>query len=129
MVRTALAGMLLAAGLAIGQDPEFEGHCAMSAALGNKLPTSCGVVWISPQTNKLYCFSSDAAKAAFLATASTRRAPRRSGRTRASGEARKSTGRRMRTAGRAAPAPGQLAWAESTSPVSPRTPDGWTIAA
>jgi hypothetical protein len=24
------------------------------------------VVWISPQTNKLYCFSSEAAKAAFM---------------------------------------------------------------
>lgn len=66
IVRTALAGMLLAAGLAIGQEPEFEGNCAMSAALGNRLPTSCGVVWISPQTNKLYCFSSEAAKAAFM---------------------------------------------------------------
>jgi len=66
ILRTALVGVLLAAGLAIGQEPEFDGNCAMSAALGNKLPTSCGVVWISPQTNKLYCFSSEAAKAAFM---------------------------------------------------------------
>lgn len=67
LVRTVIAAALLAAATAAtGQQPEFEGHCAMSAALGNKLPTSCSVVWISPQTNKLYCFSSEAAKAAFM---------------------------------------------------------------
>ena len=67
IVRTAIAAALLAAAsVAMSEEPEFEGHCAMSAALGNKLPTSCGVVWISPQTNKLYCFSSEAAKAAFM---------------------------------------------------------------
>jgi hypothetical protein len=66
-LRTAIAAALLVAGgVAIGQEPEFDGHCAMSAALGNRLPTSCSVVWISPQTNKLYCFSSQAAKAAFM---------------------------------------------------------------
>ena len=67
ILRTVIAAALLATGAAaMAQEPEFEGHCAMSAALGNKLPTSCSVVWISPQTNKLYCFSSEAAKAAFM---------------------------------------------------------------
>lgn len=51
-------------------EPEFEGHCAMSAALGNKLPTDCSVVWISPKSNRLYCFSSEAARNAFVRNAS-----------------------------------------------------------
>jgi hypothetical protein len=68
MRRTILAAALLAtSAVACAQDPQFDGHCAMSAALGNKLPTSCKVVWISPQTDKLYCFSSESAKAMFLA--------------------------------------------------------------
>jgi hypothetical protein len=46
-------------------EPEGGGHCAMSAANGTSLPTSCSVVWISPQ-DKLYCFSSEGAKRAFL---------------------------------------------------------------
>jgi hypothetical protein len=52
---------------AIAADPEPEGggHCAMSAANGSSLPTSCSVVWISPQ-DKLYCFSSERAKRVFL---------------------------------------------------------------
>ncbi len=37
----------------------------MSAALGSSLPTSCSVVWISPQ-DKLYCFGSEKAKRLFL---------------------------------------------------------------
>ena len=37
----------------------------MSAANGNSLPTSCSVVWISPP-DKLYCFSSEKAKQAFM---------------------------------------------------------------
>ena len=45
--------------------PELDGNCAMSAAMGSKLPTSCSVVWISPE-DKLYCFSSEAAKAMFM---------------------------------------------------------------
>jgi hypothetical protein len=46
-------------------EPELQGNCAMSAAVGSKLPTTCSVVWISPQ-DKLYCFSSEMAKQAFL---------------------------------------------------------------
>jgi len=46
-------------------EPEFGGQCAMSASLGIKRPTSCAVVWISPQ-DKLYCFSNEQAKAAFM---------------------------------------------------------------
>ena len=46
-------------------EPEFGGQCAMSASLGVKRPTSCAVVWISPQ-DKLYCFSDEQAKAAFM---------------------------------------------------------------
>ena len=46
-------------------EPEFDGNCAMSVSLGNKLPTTCSVVWISPQ-DKLYCFSSENAKQAFM---------------------------------------------------------------
>ena len=46
-------------------EPELEGNCAMSAALGHRLPTTCSVVWISPE-DKLYCFSSENAKQAFM---------------------------------------------------------------
>ena len=68
MRRISLAAVLLAWSMALcAQEPEFDGNCAMSAALGNKLPNSCKVVWISPQTDKLYCFSSESAKAMFLA--------------------------------------------------------------
>jgi hypothetical protein len=52
-------------GWADDPEPEFGGNCAMSAALGNKRPTSCAVVWISPE-DKLYCFSNEDAKAMFL---------------------------------------------------------------
>lgn len=45
--------------------PELDGNCAMSAAMGSKLPTTCSVVWISPQ-DKLYCFSNERAKATFM---------------------------------------------------------------
>ncbi len=38
----------------------------MSAARGAELPTTCSVVWISPSTDKLYCFSSEEAKATFV---------------------------------------------------------------
>lgn len=65
--RLALAALFLASAWAVAADPEPEGggHCAMSAANGSSLPTSCSVVWISPQ-DKLYCFSSEAAKRIFL---------------------------------------------------------------
>lgn len=67
-----MRGTLVAAALfavssaALPEEPELDGNCAMSAAMGAKLPTSCSVVWISPQTNKLYCFSSEGAKTAFI---------------------------------------------------------------
>jgi hypothetical protein len=63
----ALAALLASATWATAAEPEPEGggHCAMSAASGSSLPTSCSVVWISPQ-DKLYCFSSEEAKRLFL---------------------------------------------------------------
>jgi hypothetical protein len=67
-LRTTIAAFLLAlSGPLCAQEPEFDGDCAMSASLGHKLPTSCSVVWISPQTSKLYCFRSETAKATFMA--------------------------------------------------------------
>ena len=69
-----LSAILLAASSAVRSedkdpkahhDPEFGGNCAMSASLGAKRPTSCAVVWISP-ADKLYCFSSEQAKQAFM---------------------------------------------------------------
>ena len=65
--RIAIAACLASGGLALAAEPEPEGggHCAMSAANGSSLPTSCSVVWISPQ-DKLYCFSSEGAKRLFL---------------------------------------------------------------
>ncbi|HTS52541.1 MAG TPA: hypothetical protein VMH26_04640 [Burkholderiales bacterium] len=61
------AALLASTTWAQAADPEAEGggRCAMSASLGNSLPTSCSVVWISPQ-DKLYCFSSERAKRLFL---------------------------------------------------------------
>ena len=59
------AVLLATAAGALAAEPELEGHCAMSAANGSSLPTSCSVVWISPQ-DKLYCFSSEGAKRLFL---------------------------------------------------------------
>jgi hypothetical protein len=69
-----LSAVLLAASSAVraadqdpkaNHEPEFGGNCAMSASLGAKRPTSCSVVWISP-ADKLYCFSSEQAKQAFM---------------------------------------------------------------
>jgi hypothetical protein len=56
---------LSAAAWADDPEPEFGGNCAMSAAMGTKRPTSCAVVWISPE-DKLYCFSNEDAKAYFM---------------------------------------------------------------
>ena len=53
------------------QKPEHNGECALSASLGNQLPTDCSVVWISPKSQKLYCFSSENAKKIFLQHAAT----------------------------------------------------------
>jgi hypothetical protein len=61
---TLLPAVLFSA-TALAADPEFEGNCAMSVSLGARLPTDCSVVWISPE-DKLYCFSSEQAKAAFM---------------------------------------------------------------
>lgn len=61
----ALLVLSLSAAAAVSADPEFEGHCAMSVSVGTRLPTDCSVVWISPE-DKLYCFSSEQAKAAFM---------------------------------------------------------------
>jgi hypothetical protein len=56
---------VLTAGAAHAGDPQFDGNCAMSMSMGARLPTDCSVVWISPE-DKLYCFSSEQAKAAFM---------------------------------------------------------------
>jgi hypothetical protein len=61
----ALSGPARAEDPKANHEPEFGGQCAMSASLGVKRPTSCAVVWISPQ-DKLYCFSSEQAKQAFM---------------------------------------------------------------
>jgi hypothetical protein len=70
-----LAALLAASPLARAQthqhpEAELDGNCALSASLGNKLPTDCSVVWISPKSDKLYCFSSENAKQTFLRKAS-----------------------------------------------------------
>jgi len=67
------SAILLSSSIALADDPdpkanhqpEFGGQCAMSASIGAHRPTSCSVVWISPQ-DKLYCFSSEQAKQAFM---------------------------------------------------------------
>ena len=61
----ALSGVARAEDPKANHEPEFGGQCAMSASLGVKRPTSCAVVWISPQ-DKLYCFTSEQAKQAFM---------------------------------------------------------------
>jgi hypothetical protein len=76
-LRIALAGMLAGSVCAHAQnkhqhpEAELDGNCALSASLGNKLPTDCSVVWISPKTNKLYCFSSENAKQVFVRNAAS----------------------------------------------------------
>ena len=60
-----LAAFIAITASAAEQVPEGGGQCAMSASLGNSLPTTCSVVWISP-ADKLYCFSSERAKEMFL---------------------------------------------------------------
>lgn len=62
----ALAACVGASGFAA--DTQFEGHCAMSAARGNLVPTDCSVYWISPE-DKLYCFTSVEARDRFVAQA------------------------------------------------------------
>jgi hypothetical protein len=60
--------LLCLAGIASAAETQFDGNCAMSAALGRKNPTDCSVFWISPD-DKLYCFSSAQAKSMFLQSA------------------------------------------------------------
>jgi hypothetical protein len=72
LILATLAALAIFSGTSRAQDkPEFDGHCAMSASLGNSLPTDCSVVWISPKSSRLYCFSSESAKQAFVGNAST----------------------------------------------------------
>ena len=68
--RLALAALLYLNGLAIGlaAEPEYGGKCAMSVAAGHPVPTDCSIYWISPE-DKLYCFSSVAARDMFVANA------------------------------------------------------------
>jgi len=75
VLRIVLAGLLAIWTFALAQthqhpEAEFDGNCALSASLGNKLPTDCSVVWISPKSNRLYCFSSENAKQIFVRKAS-----------------------------------------------------------
>ena len=69
LIRNICATVLLClAGIASAAETQFDGNCAMSAALGRKNPTDCSVFWISPD-DKLYCFSSAQAKSMFLQSA------------------------------------------------------------
>jgi hypothetical protein len=63
---TAAALATIAAGPSLAADKQFDGQCAMSVASGTPVPTDCSIYWISPQ-DKLYCFSSVAAREMFLA--------------------------------------------------------------
>jgi hypothetical protein len=60
-----LLALSFGAASALAGGPEFDGNCAMSVSMGARLPTDCSVVWISPE-DRLYCFSSEQAKAAFM---------------------------------------------------------------
>jgi hypothetical protein len=62
----ALAMAITVPGLAA--DMMFKGQCAMSVASGKPVPTDCSIYWISPE-DKLYCFSSVAARDEFVANA------------------------------------------------------------
>jgi hypothetical protein len=55
-------------GLARAAETQFGGQCAMSVAIGKPVPTDCSIYWISPE-DKLYCFSSVAARDMFVANA------------------------------------------------------------
>jgi hypothetical protein len=50
---------------AYAMDPEFDGQCALGMSKGKKMATNCSVLWVGPD-DKLYCFSSPAAKEKFL---------------------------------------------------------------
>ena len=64
----ALAATLLGAAVAAGAPPsqtEFGGQCTEGLAEGRHVETNCTVTW-SDKDGKVYCFSSEAAKKAFL---------------------------------------------------------------
>jgi YHS domain-containing protein len=69
-LRTALAGVLLALGLAPAladgppAAPEFGGQCVEGLASGQHVMTNCALTWT--KDGKTYCFSSDSAKKSFL---------------------------------------------------------------
>lgn len=50
---------------AYAADPEFDGQCANGLSQGIHYKTDCSVLWVGPD-DKLYCFSSPAAKQKFL---------------------------------------------------------------
>ena len=68
--RLLVSALLFVAVIGFGRaaDAQFEGKCAMSVAMGTPVPTDCSVYWISKE-EKLYCFSSVAAREMFLANA------------------------------------------------------------
>ncbi|WP_372928918.1 hypothetical protein [Methyloceanibacter sp.] len=49
-----------------GSKSEFGESCAMGLADGQRVKTDCTVHWIDPDGGKVYCFSSENSKAAFL---------------------------------------------------------------
>jgi YHS domain-containing protein len=63
---SASAGSARAADAAISPDKaEFGGQCTEGLAEGRHVTTDCSITW-KDKDGKVYCFSSDAAKAAFL---------------------------------------------------------------
>jgi hypothetical protein len=70
-LRVFLAAAALAAAATVSvlaAEKQFEGKCAMSVASGTPVPTDCSIYSISPE-DKLYCFSSVAARDAFVSNA------------------------------------------------------------
>ena len=50
----------------VGTHGEFDDSCAMGLADGQSVKTDCTVHWIDDDDGKVYCFSSENSKAAFL---------------------------------------------------------------
>lgn len=65
---TVLAAPIALGPVALAAEKMFGGHCAMSVAEGEPVPTDCSIYWISPD-DKLYCFVSVQARETFLANA------------------------------------------------------------
>ena len=59
------AGLLVLLPGAYAAEPEFDGQCAYGMSIGQKHTTNCSILWVGPD-DKLYCFSSPAAKQKFL---------------------------------------------------------------